>query len=449
MIHKIHRGGSLPSVVAGTPYQLVGYQQLVDDFSTVEFPQDIARCTACHAGAQGDRWKTAPAKAICTSCHDTTSFEATPPAGMVLHGGGAQADNSPCSVCHAPTGSIAGITDKHFTGLLSAAAPSVALAIQSIANTAPGQVPVVTFQATVNGAPANLLTTPLTRLSATIAGPTTDETSFWTARIQGTSAVGTLAAVDATNGIFSYTFPATGAIPATATGSYTIGLEGFVQPTSSDPRYAALNPTLTFAVTDATPQPRRQIVAVDKCNGCHFSLAAHGGARKDPKYCVLCHNTSLQNTPASLAGGTSALAFTVDFRSMVHKIHMGEQLTAGYAIGNSNWSELRYPRAITGCDACHTSQNWTLPLANSSAYVPSMQTLYTCPAGTTCTPALANWTATPAPLAPETSVCTSCHDAPYTAAHAQLNTTPGGVEACATCHGPGMDWDVAKLHGMP
>jgi OmcA/MtrC family decaheme c-type cytochrome len=449
MIHKIHRGANLPSVVAGTPYQLVGYMQLVNDFSTVEFPQDIARCTACHAGALGDRWSTAPAKSTCTSCHDTTSFEATPPAGMVLHGGGAQPDTAPCTVCHPATGSIAGITEKHFTGLLGASAPTVALQIQSITNTAPGQVPVLTFQAMVNGAPAPLLTTPLTRLSATIAGPTTDESSFWTARIQGTNAVGTLATVDAASGIYSYTFPASGAIPPTATGSYTVGLEGFVQPSSTDPRYAAPNPTFTFAVTDATAQPRREIVAVEKCNSCHFSLAAHGGARNDPRYCVLCHNTGLQNTPASVAGGTSTLAFTVDFRSMIHKIHMGEQLTQGYAIGSSNWSDLRYPRAISGCDACHVAQNWTLPMANSALYLPSMQTLYTCPTGTTCTPALANWTTTPAPLPPQTSVCTSCHDAPYTAAHAQLNTTQSGVEACATCHGPGMDWDVAQVHGSP
>ena len=81
MVHKIHRGASLPSVLGGTPYQIIGYMQEVSDFSTVVFPQDIGRCVTCHQGKlQPDVWKAeAPTRALCTTCHDGTSFTADPP----------------------------------------------------------------------------------------------------------------------------------------------------------------------------------------------------------------------------------------------------------------------------------------------------------------------------------------------------------------------------------
>jgi len=52
MIHKIHMGEGLPSVEAGDPYQIVGFQNTVHDYSEVVYPQDVRNCVSCHTGAE-------------------------------------------------------------------------------------------------------------------------------------------------------------------------------------------------------------------------------------------------------------------------------------------------------------------------------------------------------------------------------------------------------------
>jgi OmcA/MtrC family decaheme c-type cytochrome len=466
MIHKIHSGSSLPSVVNGTPYQIIGYGQSVNDFSTVVFPQDIRRCVACHAGSEGSHWETMPSKVTCTSCHDSTSFVLPVPPGMVPHSGGPQPDDAMCAVCHPATGGVAGISDQHLVGLLSPTATQVSLAIQAITNTRPGAIPTLTFVVRVNGAPQDLIAQPLTSLTATIAGPNTDFSSEWQAQIQGAAPVGTLAAIDPSQGLYSYTFPATAAIPSTAAGSYEVALEGYIQPTPADPRYAALNPVLAFAVTDAVASPRRTIVDRALCNNCHYDLSAHGGTRKNTTYCVMCHNPV--NTDAAAVprfqGTQDELGDTIDLRHLIHKVHMGVDLTEPYLIGGfplptvanpagtpNNFATTRYPRDPRECEACHATQNWTLPMTASTAYLPSTSVLMSCSepdANPTEYCADPFWTINQTiETGPEASVCTSCHDSPDVAAHAMLNTAPNGVGACATCHGPGTTYDVAVFHG--
>ena len=233
------------------------------------------------------------------------------------------------------------------------------------------------FTAMVNGAPANLIASPLTGLTATIAGPTTDYASYWQAKMYRFGRRRNAVARRRGSGLHSYTFPATAAIPAGATGSYSVGLEGYIQPTSADPRYAAVNPVLTFAVTDPTPQatPDRSLAQRTATAATTIS-SAHGGARKDPQYCVFGHNPAdYDSAGAPRFEGTSDVdAEALDFRHMLHKVHAGTQLSEPYVIGGfplpsatlpggtpNNFAADRYPAPLTACDACHTSKNWTLP----------------------------------------------------------------------------------------
>jgi OmcA/MtrC family decaheme c-type cytochrome len=254
MIHKIHRGEDLPSFKADPTdkYRIVGFGSTVHDYSEVAFPgpttnlaTNVMKCDRCHAGALANRWHTKPSTAACTSCHDTTAFTANPSPPLVAHEGGVDptlVNDGTCLVCHAQSAGPAPVPAAHYQAVFDATLPKLAITILSVTNTAPGQQPTVRFEVRYNCAPRDILAAPLTSLTATIAGPTTDVGDYWQARVQGSGAVGTLAAVDAAYGIFDYTFSATGctqstathacAILPSATGSYLLGFEA----TSSRPR---------------------------------------------------------------------------------------------------------------------------------------------------------------------------------------------------------------------
>ncbi len=460
MIHKIHDGKDLPSVQNGTPYQIIGYKQGVNDYSTVEFPQPVQNCDKCHAGAkQGDHWKTNPGRTACSSCHDDVWFgdPNAVPTNMIAHPGGQQNDDSACLICHKDTG-LAPIVTKHYTQYTDPAAPKVALNIVQVDKTAPGDTPELVFNVTVNGQPRDIIATPLTSLRVTLAGPTTDYAQSWQYTIQGNGSTGTLAA-DGSN--FRYTFPA--AIPNAAKGSYAVGMEGYLQTTSGGPEYSALNPVTYVAVTDAQPAARRTVVETAQCDNCHGTLEAHGGPRTNTQYCIMCHNPNLDNATrvARMEGPTTVVAHTVNFRAMIHAIHMGENHQKPYVLGGYpppsttkpqgspiNFNELRYPRPQNECNACHVSNSQQLPLA--SDLLPSLSETFKCSetasADTNSYCDDPYWVGTPMYTPATASACTGCHDADSTAAHAQIMTTSTGVESCATCHGPGKVYDIDVFH---
>ena len=467
MVHKIHRGEDLPSVVAGTPYRIVGYMQSVHDYSTVVYPQPIGLCTTCHQGDQGDHWKDNPNIAGCGSCHDDIWFgeAAELPAGMTMHAGGTQPDDT-CDVCHkADPPGLYPISTAHIPAQFAADRIEPVIEIVSVANTAPGQQPVITFTVEAQGAPRDILTNPISTIRATFGGPNTDFARYWQATIQGSGASGTLVA-GSTAGEFVWTAPASAAIPVDATGSYTLGVESSHQPAGAT-RVTGYAPMAAFAVTDATAEPRRRIIDGDSCNRCHANLTFHGGNRANPEYCVMCHNPNNVNEErAARVEGEEVYVHTVQFTNMIHRIHMGEELTQSYVLGGNpspnttnpygtaeDFGHVRYPSSRDNCAACHVDDSHRLTFG-AEGRLPAFDQVFGCeedPAldgDALCEPFNP---ATPAtnlfkPVAtitmyPQAAACTGCHDAPDVVAHAMVMTTATGIESCATCHGPGSAFE--------
>ncbi len=460
MVHKIHAGHQLPSVQAGGSYEIIGFQQSIHDYSEVRFPQDIRNCQSCHAGMQGNWAYEQPGLQACGSCHDDVWFGEPPaPEGLQAHAGGPQADSSNCSVCHPAMGGLEGVYENHLTPLTDPDRPRIGLGLVSIADTGPGQQPVITFEVSLNDQPLDILAEPLSTLRATFAGPNTDFARYWQATIQGNGATGTLAATD-TPGRFTYTVAPEAAIPADATGSFTVGLEGYL--TRGETRHAALNPTLAFAV-DGELMPRRQIVATDLCNSCHLDLQAHGGQRKDAQYCTLCHNPNNANDERTArVEGADVFVETVDLRSMIHRIHAGEFLSQKHIYGGFpgpstdnpqgtplDFSRVRFPRRLSDCTACHRQDSWNIP--TQAGLLPSLSERRTCTedpgddGDQLCD--LDQWVVELAVFTPPIqSACLGCHDSPAAIAHAQVMTSDSGAESCQVCHGPGEAEDVSVVH---
>jgi hypothetical protein len=71
-IQKIHMGSSLPSVQAGTPYQIIGFQNSVKDWSIAVYPAAVRRCQTCHNPKNG-----ASQTEYCVLCHNPSNTDAS------------------------------------------------------------------------------------------------------------------------------------------------------------------------------------------------------------------------------------------------------------------------------------------------------------------------------------------------------------------------------------
>jgi hypothetical protein len=519
MIHKIHRGASLPSVIAGTPYQIVGFNGAVSDFSTVVFPANIENCQMCHevsayprkstvgiayaqaglppaplnvdangnviAGSQaadtpatptfpgpGDStagpagataipvsasafsipgvltepppvnsnwWLTRPNAAACGACHDDVNFQTGK-----NHPGGPQPNDNLCSICHIPQGELpfdASILGAHTIPLWTpGVTPGVVFQLTNVTGGTAGKSPTVTFSVK-NYAGTAIDATKMSSLSLLMAGPVAEYQTYISESALSATAT-------STPGTFTYTFKAV--VPANATGTWAIGIEGYQNYTvlpgtvkATTVRDVGFNQILPFSV-DGSPISFRTLEHVQQdCNACHYRINIHGTIRQNVQYCLFCHNPTV--TDSSVRPASQNPPQTIDFPVLIHRLHAGSnaptvpggQLTpfVVYGFGGSvnDFSDVRYPsttpaatNALADCGKCHVNQSHFPP-------VPSARINVTNPR------AFIN------PSPPNTAACTACHTGQDVSSHAASNTTSLG-ESCSVCHGMGSSFNVDQVH---
>jgi OmcA/MtrC family decaheme c-type cytochrome len=459
MLHKIHMGSSLPSVIAGKPYQIIGYMNSVNDFSKVVDPAMAQRCTVCHdqttGAAQATAYLAEPTRAACGACHDDVNF-----ATGANHPAGAEPNDNLCSTCHVPQGASdfdASIVGAHVVPVDSSLLSGLKATIVSVTNGTAGKTPTVTFALTNtagNGVPISALGS----LSLTMAGPTTDYgyTNFGVASTPGyvTESVTATTASCSAAGTCTYTF--THPVPAGATGTYAIGLEArrtetvlSGQPNQQSIQYGASNPVSYFSVDGSTVAPRRLVVALSNCNQCHVELSLHGTLRNNTLYCVMCHNPS--NTDASVRGSATNATDKalppqgINFDTLVHRIHFGPNATAdgaknpyvvvGFGGSHNDFSTTLFPPLnpngsagdTENCSLCHTSgSEQTLPIGKNQVVDPQ------------------GWINPNQAIA---GACSGCHTSESESSHFLSNTSTLG-EACTVCHTSGAAYAVDLVHAQ-
>ncbi len=478
MIHKIHMGVNLPSVQAGTPYQIIGFQNSVNDFSDVVFPAiGPNNCAYCHEGgivppantgqpgqggvtpptggaacqtagnmgcnpdlaawpaASVDYWTTHPSRDACGSCHDNVNF-----ATGLNHSSKnlPEADDSQCTTCHKLQGELpfdASIVGSHTIPQYAPGVPGVVFSLVKVDNGVAGQSPTVTYTlADKSGNP--LLPSQMNFLNLVMAGPTGD--------YQSVISESAIANSTGQSGTYSYTFKAV--IPASATGTYTIGIEGYRNitllpgtSTQQTVRDVGFNQVINFAVDGSDVAPHPVEVEQANCNMCHFALSAHGTIRQNAQFCILCHNPTA--TDAALRPANQAPPQGIDFPVLIHRLHSGDffsseaegnlQMTPfviwGFGGNPNDFSTVGFPGDLRDCAKCHVNGSNELPVPSTRIAVNNPRDFIN-------------------PTPPTTAACTACHIEQDASAHAATNTDSKLGEACAVCHGPDGAFSVDSVH---
>jgi OmcA/MtrC family decaheme c-type cytochrome len=220
----------------------------------------------------------------------------------------------------------------------------------------------------------------------------------------GSDSGGTLTALG--NGAYQYVFKTTAPTGFDPTATNTIGIYGSRTLTAYGLPTNYASTTFNFVPNGSKVTHTRDLIETSSCNQCHEQLSAHGGSRRGVNLCVMCH------TPQNVDPNTGQ---TVDFKSFIHRIHMGSSLPSVVAggtfeitnsFGVSNYSTVIDPASAQRCEVCHQQ---TTGAAQAKAFLTN----------------------------PTRAACGSCHD--------DVNFVtgvnhPGGFQTddtqCAQCHIP-------------
>ncbi len=531
--YEPHHGGVTPRnfPVVGRKYSVVGamgkeviFGQVLNRPATdpslapkavpggILFPRDLRDCGVCHEGApQEYEILYGISRRTCSGCHPDIWFQTSAISDTVhfAHPGGPQLDDTECRGCHiAPTPThqkvYAPIAEIHVPPHRSPRFNRPTVEILSVQNLRPGQAPTVQFRLydrdgtlsppnnptplVETGPMASATPRNLQSLSITMAGPTVPGYGGFPVTSGDAGNPSLLPLTADANGVFTYQFVST--IPATASGTWAVGMDGrrritptalydtandrFLWPytgevfaSSETPENALVyvdTATGTFtAGAPSTAVPRRTVVAQEKCERCHGRLLLHGTIRNKVQYCLLCHTPNRTDWAQRIAaaGANVNLAATfdgieersIDFKVMIHRIHTGARKGASsleaiepfaiYGVGKTPFffDEGLFPNDLRNCTLCHEGQSYHLDVPPPDApWTVGNETSTVRHQGTR------DHVAGEPSMPPLQAACLGCHENGFTEAHVAAHTA-SGVEQCAQCHARGT-YGVDVAHGL-
>ncbi|MGD2064513.1 MAG: hypothetical protein PVF51_13145 [Nitrospirota bacterium] len=382
MIHRIH--------VAGTFAEITDHDGNLVNFSELTYPQHIYTCTKCHTedAPNADLAFTNPTRRNCGGCHSDVNFtkpgntDPTPVnfADGTNHGGGAQADDSQCGLCHTEGGIGKGPIEAHD---VTPAPEDVSEFQVTIDMTDPangeyyvaGETPLVTvtladadgnpvagsvYTADADGEAAADVGEGLSTANLFVYGPRNEAVPVLTTNSttdggtqQGHSLLltgGASADPQVMTDSQGYKYQLMDNIGDLEPGTYMVRFEGAdYGAVAADDYVTSSSALINFQVGTAEVEPK---VAGDACTNCHGATIMHlSGAHPhhapfNTDHCLGCHDKS--GNYAEYIGNRVHAVHRAAITGDLHNLHGDTHAR--------NWEHVTFPRPANNCTTCHTNE---------------------------------------------------------------------------------------------